>query len=544
MRQLRSGNKSPPVHLNDEDNNCLVPDTTWNLNKFSEYYHSIFYRDNLPLSVSSPGAQHDNTIQAFYDEELRSAIQKQRLGGAVGCDGISADMLRAGDSIIISWMTALFNAILSTGHCPSDLKCGLIVPIFKPGKPLGVPKSFRPVMLLSVVRKVLTSVITTRCTGFMQTYVREYQAGFRPGHSTTDGVFYTRRLCERAIIGDWNYSGALLDFSGAFDTVIRESAILRMTDANINTSLIASLVSNTSARVKLRGQLGTTFPTKIGVVQGDPLSPLMFIMYAEGAMRAVDAQCPSLSSLPAPYTQYADDTTLHDSNHQSVKSTVDDCEAVFLKENLKLNVNKTEYFSAAKDDYSWRSVKLLGSRLGTAEDLNARMSAANIAFSTISWKRHSLQSRLTMFQCLIIPILLYNCGLWTLTKALSDKLDIWHRKKLKFLHNIRHPHHISNFALYKLNGSRSLSSICKERRLLWFGHAARQGPSSPTHQALLLAIEFSDVRRPRGRPPLHWIDTVRHDLSGVQLSVKDAMVHALNRKAWLPQIVHRCVKLN
>ena len=171
------------------------------------------------------------------------------------------------------------------------------------------------------------------------------------------------------------------------------------------------------------------------------------------------------------------------------------------------------------------------------------MSAANSAFSTISWKRHSLQSRLTMFQCLIIPILLYNCGLWTLTKALSDKLDIWHRKKLKFLHNIRHPHHISNFALYKLNGSRSLSSICKERRLLWFGHAARQGPSSPTHQALLLAIDVSDVRRPRGRPPLRWIDTVRHDISGVQLSVKDAMVHALNRKAWL-HIVHRCVKLN
>ena len=188
-------------------------------------------------------------------------------------------------------------------------------------------------------------------------------------------------------------------------------------------------------------------------------------------------------------------------------------------------------------------MKLLGSHPGTAEDLNARVSAANSAFSTISWKRHSLQSRLTIFQCIIIAILLYNYGLWTLTKALSDKLDIWHRKKLKFLHNTRHPHHTSNFAPYKLNVSRSLSSICKERRLLWFGHAARQSPSSTIHQALLLAIDVTDVRRPRGQPPLRWIDTVRHDLSGVQLSVRDAMVHALNRKAWL-HIVHRCVKLN
>ena len=314
-------------------------------------------------------------------------------------------------------------------------------------------------------------------------------------------------------------------------------------------------------------------------VYGDPLSPLMFIMCAEGAMRAVDAQaqCPSLSSLPArirgpfvaanvhhvcrrgheggrcsssmyitffatsSYTQYADDTTLHDSNHQSVKSTVDDCEAVFLKENPNLNVNKTEYFSAAKDDGSWRSVKLLESRLGTAEDLNARMSAANSAFSTISWKRHSLQSRLTMFQCLIIPILLYNCSLWTLTKALSDKLDIWHRKKLKFLHNIRHPHHISNFALYKLNSSRSLSSICKERRLLWFGHAARQSPSSPTHQALLLAIDVSDVRRPRGRPPLCWIDTVRQSIRLQTLYCNVLLFSFIHLYLRIPQRLIHCI---
>ena len=148
-----------------------------------------------------------------------------------------------------------------------------------------------------------------------------------------------------------------------------------------------------------------------------------------------------------------------------------------------------------------------------------------------------------MFQCLIIPILFYNCGLWTLTKALSDKLDIWHRKNLKFLHNIRHPHYISNFALYKFNGSRSLSAVCKERRLLWFGHTARQSPSSPTHQALLLAIDVSDVRRPRGRPPLGLIlFGTTYPVSSSLLKI-DAMVHALDRKAWL-HIVHRCVKLN
>ena len=75
------------------------------------------------------------------------------------------------------------------------MRCGLIVPIYKAGKPLGHPKSYRPVMLLSVVRKILTSILTRRHT----LHVAESQAGFHPGRSTTDGVFYARTMCERAL---------------------------------------------------------------------------------------------------------------------------------------------------------------------------------------------------------------------------------------------------------------------------------------------------------------------------------------------------------
>ena len=237
----------------------------------------------------------------------------------------------------------------------------------------------------------------------MQSYVAESQAGFRPGRSTTDGVFYARTMCERALLGDWSYSSALLDFSGAFDTVIRQVALERFATAGAPTSTTAVLVSNTTARTKLGKQLSKPFPTNIGVVQGDPMSPIMFITYAEGSMRKIREQALPASDLPATFTQYADDTTAHQNERSSVEETVRVCEPVFSDDNLKLNVAKTQYFTVTKEDDSWKSVKLLGSMLGTAEDIAARVSAANRAFASIPWKRHNLNSRLCIRAWRIMP---------------------------------------------------------------------------------------------------------------------------------------------
>ena len=458
----------------------------------------------------------------------------------MGPDGVSADMLRAAKDLLSPWLASFFNAIQSVGYCPDDMRSGLVVPVYKPGKPLGKPKSYRPIMLLSVVRKVLTSVITKRSTDDITVYVSETQAGFRPGRSTADGVFYTRSLCERALLGNWTYSVTLLDFSGAFDTIIRTTALDRLEEADISTTTIKSLLSNTTARIKLSGSLSPPFPTNIGVVQGDPMSPIMFITYAEGTMRKIRERCTIRSPMPAPTTQYADDTTLHNRNDDEAKALVAECEPIFNEDNLKLNTQKTEYVDVTRNSNEWRSIKLLGSLLGSAEDVDMRISKANRAFGSISWRRHSFQSRLCMFNCLIMPILLYNCGLWTLSKLLNDKLDKWQRRKLRVLLQIVYPQRITNNNLYTETKQSPVSATCRRRRLLWFGHVVREGPESASFQALELSINTNDIKKPRGRPPLRWIDTIRHDLKAADLSVESALQAAGDRLTWL-DTVDRCV---
>ena len=280
--------------------------------------------------------------------------------------------------------------------------------------------------------------------------------------------------------------------------------------------------------------------TNIGVVQGDPMSPIMFITYAEGTMRKIRERCTIRSPMPAPTTQYADDTTLHNRNDDEAKALVAECEPIFNEDNLKLNTQKTEYVDVTRNSNEWRSIKLLGSLLGSAEDVDMRISKANRAFGSISWRRHSFQSRLCMFNCLIMPILLYNCGLWTLSKLLNDKLDKWQRRKLRVLLQIVYPQRITNNNLYTETKQSPVSATCRRRRLLWFGHVVREGPESASFQALELSINTNDIKKTRGRPPLRWIDTIRHDLKAADLSVESALQAAGDRLTWL-DTVDRCV---
>ena len=47
-------------------------------------------------------------------------------------------------------------------------------------------------------------------------------------------------------------------------------------------------------------------------------------------------------------------------------------------------------------------------------------------------------------------------------------------------------------------------------------------------------------KKNRGRPPLRWIDTIRHDLKAADLSVESALQAAGDRLTWL-DTVDRCV---
>jgi hypothetical protein len=545
LRSIQAGKRdSTTTHLEDPDTGQMVADIRTTISHFSSFFHRLFHEPAQPEVLQGGGGVMAADIT---EEEVGDLLGKMTTGRAAGHDGITVEMLRAGGRPVVSFLTQFFNLIIRTEVVPKDFNLGLLVPLLKPGK-RARKENFRPVMLLSVLRKLLAVIILERAKPLLYGEIRERQAGFRSGRSTADGVFFIRMMCERACLGDWSYAAALLDFSRAFDTISRETLLQRLHEYGVPTNVIALLLSKTTVRVKLSGQLGEEWTSNIGVVQGCGLSPMMFAGFLEGTMRRLDQVGYSRSDqgqVPVQDTLYADDVALHHNTMGQAQGLADAAQPVFRRDGLSENLAKRQLVEArgvpVKEQQGWRGVKHLGSLLGTAEDVAHRIGRAEAAFSQIQWRQHSMDTRFMLFRSLVMSVLTYNAGLWTLTPRLEKKLDGWQRRKMRFAGGYSWPHVICNRKLHIQFGIEPASLICRRMRLRWFGHVIREGEGSASYIAYLMARDIADIQRRRGRPQSRWIDVVRTDLRKIGLTLAEAEQAAADKKAW-ESTADRCVR--
>ena len=80
-----------------------------------------------------------------------------------------------------------------------------------------------------------------------------------------------------------------------------------------------------------------------------------------------------------------------------------------------------------------------------------QLAAAQFAKLKNIWKTKAtaLETRLRLYNALVIPVLIYNAGTWGLTSEQSESLNKFHRKQLRQVLNVKLPHKISNKNLCK-----------------------------------------------------------------------------------------------
>ena len=111
-----------------------------------------------------------------------------------------------------------------TGNIPDDIIEGVLVPLPKPGKPQGPPANLRPIILLSILRKILAICMINRIQEEIENRIPLSQAAYRAGRSTTEHVFTCKILAEKAITSEcYETTILLMDMSKAFDTVKRNN---------------------------------------------------------------------------------------------------------------------------------------------------------------------------------------------------------------------------------------------------------------------------------------------------------------------------------
>ena len=183
---------------------------------------------------------------------------------------------------------------------------------------------------------------------------------------------------------------------------------------------------------------------------------------------------------------------------------------------------------------AWHKTKKLGSLLDDTADLRARKRLATAAFNNMwkIWMRRGLISegtRVRLYKCYVLPVLLYNCGTWALTPTCLAGLDSFHRRQLRRLLGIFHPNTLADVALYKRCDSEPLSEIvaCQRWRLL--GHVLRLGRDVPANIAADRFFAPPEAPRFLGRTKITLPIVLHRDLQSLTPPQSLASLEDLNK---------------
>ena len=109
------------------------------------------------------------------------------------------------------------------------------------------------------------------------------------------------------------------------------------------------------------------------------------------------------------------------------------------------------------------------------------------------------RAKVRVFRSLVLPILLYGCETWTLTRDLRRRLNSFGTWSLWRILGYRWSDFVFNERLLRETQMRFVTCIVCQRQLWLYGHVARFPDADPAHQ-ILSVWESREWRRPMGQP--------------------------------------------
>ncbi|GIY34555.1 putative RNA-directed DNA polymerase from transposon BS [Caerostris darwini] len=183
-------------------------------------------------------SSHDTHIiftATFTLEELRLAIECQRVKKSPGEDNIHVEFLKHMSDTVKNTLLYTFNRIWETGLVPAQWKRAVVIPILKKNKDPKQLSSYRPISLTSILGKTMEKLILNRLNWYLEdrNLIVNEQAGFRKNRSTTDQVTYLSQIVKDALDNRNILSAVYVDFKSAYDTVWREKLHQKLLNAGV-----------------------------------------------------------------------------------------------------------------------------------------------------------------------------------------------------------------------------------------------------------------------------------------------------------------------
>ena len=125
--------------------------------------------------------------------------------------------------------------------------------------------------------------------------------------------------------------------------------------------------------------------------------------------------------------------------------------------------------------------------------------------------------KVRVFMSLVLPVLLYGCETWTLTRDLRRRLNSFGARSLRRILGYHWLDFVSNERLLRETQMRFVSCIVRDHQLWLYRHVARFPDADPAHH-IPSAWEPREWRRPIGQPHASWLQQVDQHLTEIPWS--------------------------